>query len=233
MPTPLPPTPWEFPHPLNADNYGVVGLGADLEPSTLVGAYRAGLFPMPADKQGLVAWWSPDPRGILELNELRTTRSLTRSCRRFRVTLNQAFRDVITTCSTLPRPGGWISDDMIEAYCELHKLGWAHSIEVWHRRSLVGGLYGVQVDGLFAGESMFHTRTDASKVALVRLVDVLSTAGVVLLDVQWSTDHLASLGVTEVPRTTYLDRLSAALRVQATPLSEIQVEWPATSVLKP
>jgi len=218
-PAPLPPTTWHFPHPSEADAYGVVGVGADLEPATLMHAYRNAMFPMPADADGQVAWWSPPERGVLDFGDLRVSRSLRRSCRRYDVTVNVAFDQVIAACSSLPRDGGWISPAISAAYRRLHELGWAHSVETWLDGELVGGLYGVQVAGLFAGESMFHVATDASKVALVGLVSGLEACGAELLDVQWATDHLVTLGVQEITRSAYLDRLRLALTCHASPLS--------------
>lgn len=216
VPTPLPETPWKFPDPEAADEAGVVGLGADLEPATVVHAYRSGIFPMPANDDGLIGWWSPPLRGILDPDDLKISRSLRRSCRRYNLSVNVAFERVIELCATVPREGGWISRPMIEAYTTLHQLGWAHSVEVWQDDELVGGLYGIQVGGLFAGESMFHLASDASKVALVGLVGGLHACGVELLDVQWKTDHLATLGVQEITRSVYLERLTTALRSTAT-----------------
>lgn len=218
-PQPLPPNQWQLPPASSADSHGVVGVGADLAPSTLVAAYAHGLFPMPIEQNGPVAWWSPDPRGVLPLDALIVSRSTRRSIRRFRVTIDADFPQVITRCASLPREGGWIDDQMIEAYCELHRLGWAHSVETWRGDELVGGLYGVKVAGLFAGESMFHTATDASKVALVALVHALRSVGAVLLDVQWPTDHLISLGVTPMPRTDYLQRVGRAAATTCSPIA--------------
>jgi len=177
-----------------------------------------------------LGWWSPDPRGVLPLDGLRVSRSLRRSARRLRTTVDTAFDDVVAGCADPSRSGRWITDEVAAAYSRLHRLGWAHSVEVWDDAGsgpgprpgsgpgggggeLVGGLYGVGVGGLFAGESMFSTATDASKVALVRLVEVLGAGddGRRLLDVQWRTDHLASLGVVEVAREEYLRRLARAL----------------------
>ncbi len=167
---------------------------------------------MPAGR-GTLAWWAPDPRGILPLDGLRVSRSLRRSCQRYTVTLDADFSGVISACSDLRRPGAWIDDPVRAAYIRLHEMGWAHSIEAWDSDGrLAGGLYGVAIAGLFAGESMFHHQTDASKVALVGLVDLLVDAGTVLLDVQWATDHLRSLGVVEIPRKAYLARLGDAIR---------------------
>jgi len=210
-----PPTPWQFPAPTGAPD-DLVCLGADLEPGTILAAYRAGLFPMPYDRRRL-GWWSPDPRGILPLDRLRVTRSLRRSARRYEVRIDTAFRDVITACATTRRRGGWINPAFITAYDRLHELGWTHSVEAWtDDGQLAGGLYGVALGGLFAGESMFHRATDASKVALLGLVGQLRASGMTLLDVQWLTPHLATLGANEVPRADYLTLLQEALAVPTT-----------------
>jgi leucyl/phenylalanyl-tRNA--protein transferase len=205
-----PPTPWVLPPAETADQAGVVGVGADLEPGTLLAAYRSGLFPMPVDG-GTLAWWSPDPRGVLPLDRLRVSRSLRQSVGRYEVTVDRRFPEVIGACGDPSRPHGWITGAVAAAYTRLHDLGWAHSVEVWSGGRLVGGLYGVAIGGLFAGESMFHTARDASKVALVHLVDLLSDGEDRLLDVQWTTPHLVSLGAVDVPRPEYLRRLSSAL----------------------
>jgi leucyl/phenylalanyl-tRNA--protein transferase len=204
------PSRWRLPHPDTADDQGLVGVGADLAPGTLLAAYRAGLFPMPLRKK-LLGWWSPDPRGILPLDGLIVSRSLRRSCRLAEVRMDTCFREVVTRCGDPKRPHGWITRDIIDAYETLHHLGWAHSVETFVDGRLVGGLYGVRIGGLFAGESMFSSATDASKVALVALVDHLRASGAVLLDVQWRTDHLATLGVIDVPRSTYLELLADAV----------------------
>jgi len=188
----------------------LVALGADLAPGTLLSAYRSGLFPMPVDpgrRRSKIAWYSPDPRGILPLDGLRVSTSLRKSCRRFEVTMDTSFVDVMRACADPGREGHWITEQFIDAYDALFVLGWAHSVEVWRDGELVGGLYGLGIDGLFAGESMFHHATDASKVALVSLVEWLNDTGVELLDVQWATPHLQSLGVVEVSRSEYLRRL--------------------------
>ncbi len=212
MPAEPPPTRWAFPSASDADDNGVVGLGADLEPGTLLAAYRVGLFPMPVARGRRVAWWSPDPRGILPLDALRVSRSLRQSCRRYEVRYDTAFAEVITTCATIDRDGGWITNEVVRAYTRLHDMGWAHSVEAWNEHGeLVGGLYGVAMGGFFAGESMFHHERDASKVALVGLVDHLNESGASLLDVQWTTPHLETLGAIDVPRGEYLARLAEAL----------------------
>ena len=206
-----PPSQWEMPDPEGADEAGIVAVGADLEAGTLLAAYRAGLFPMPVRRRTL-AWWSPDPRGILPLDGLRVSRSLRRSCARYEVRVDTAFDAVIAACADPRREHGWIDDRIAEAYRRLHRLGWAHSVEAWTPEGeLAGGLYGVAIGGLFAGESMFHHRPDASKVALVHLVDLLVGGGASLLDVQWTTDHLRSLGAVDITRSEYLDRLADAL----------------------
>ena len=193
-----------------AEAEGLVALGADLEPGTLLAAYRAGIFPMPLRRVGDMAWWSPDPRGVLPVDGLRVTRTLRRSLRRYEVRVDTAFEAVVAACGDSRRPGGWIDGRIRRAYLRLHELGWAHSVEAWTPEGeLAGGLYGVAIGGLFAGESMFHRATDASKVALVGLVERLD--GDALLDVQWTTPHLASLGAVDVPRAEYLERLGAAL----------------------
>jgi leucyl/phenylalanyl-tRNA--protein transferase len=209
-----------MPDPADADENGVVGLGADLEPGTVLAAYRTGLFPMHVQGD-LLAWWSPDPRGVIPLDGLVVSRSLRRAVRRFSSTVDVSFAAVVDACAGQPRPHGWINDDIRVAYGRLHRLGWAHSVEVWgDDGALVGGLYGVAVGGLFAGESMFHRRTDASKVALVHLVERLRVGGSTLLDVQWSTPHLASLGAVDLPRPQYLEQLDRALAVaDATPFA--------------
>jgi leucyl/phenylalanyl-tRNA--protein transferase len=218
VPVEVPPSRWRFPDPGEADEAGVVGLGADLEPSTLLDAYRRGLFPMPLHRDGPMAWWSPDPRGILPLDGLRVSRSLRRSCGRYEVRIDTAFDEVVDGCSHPARPGGWITADIRRAYARLHELGWAHSVEAWDQDGLAGGLYGVAIGGLFAGESMFHRRPDASKVALVRLVEHLGAGGAGrVLDVQWPTDHLVSLGVIAVPRARYVELLADAIDLPLPP----------------
>jgi leucyl/phenylalanyl-tRNA--protein transferase len=205
-----PATDWHFPDPRGADG-DVVGVGADLEPGTVLAAYRAGVFPMPAED--VLAWWSPEQRGILPLDGLRISRSLRKSLPRFEVRIDTSFAAVVEGCADPSRSGSWITADIAAAYCKLHELGWAHSVEAWSRETgrLAGGLYGVAIGGLFAGESMFHQETDASKAALVHLVSLLRDRGASLLDVQWLTPHLASLGAVEIPRADYLARLPAAL----------------------
>ncbi len=210
---------WVFPNDpatLAAAGRGneIVGVGADLEPGTLLAAYRAGVFPMPA-RRGLTAWWSPDPRGVIPLaggGGLKVSRSLRKACTGFEIRIDTAFSEVIDACGDRRRPGAWIDRDIKAAYARLHQLGWVHTVEAWDSLGrLAGGLYGVAIGGFFAGESMFHHQTDASKVALVALVDVLRQARASLIDVQWATTHLMSLGAVEVSRERYHGLLAEAL----------------------
>ncbi len=211
MPVELPPNRWAFPSARSAGADGLVAFGADLAPATLIAAYRVGLFPMPAGSE--LGWWSPDPRGVIPLDGLRVSRSLARATRRFEIRVDTAFEAVVAGCADPSRTGGWIDNRVRRAYHQLHRLGWAHSVEAWDDDGLAGGLYGVAVGGLFSGESMFHRRRDASKVALVGLVDRLRSAPHAterLLDVQWVTPHLASLGAVPISRERYLARLTVA-----------------------
>ena len=185
----------------------MVGVGADVDPGTLLAAYRRGLFPMPVETGGPMAWWSPDPRGVLEPVGMRISRSLRRSMDRFEVRVDTAFDEVVAACADPTREHGWIDGRISSAYVELHRLGWAHSVEAWDEEGLAGGLYGVAIGGLFAGESMFHRRTDASKIALAGLTNLLGNGADRLVDVQWCTPHLARLGAVELCREDYLERL--------------------------
>jgi leucyl/phenylalanyl-tRNA---protein transferase len=212
VPIEPPPTSWLLPTADAADETEIAGVGADLEPGTLLAAYRGGLFPMRVGRGGPVAWWSPDPRGILPLDGFRESRSLRRSRRRFTVSIDSSFEEVMRACAEPNRPHGWIDDEFVDAYTTLHRLGWAHSVEAWTPEGLLsGGVYGVAIGGLFAAESMFHRATDAGKAALAALVELLSGGGATLLDVQWTTPHLASLGAVDVPRVKYLELLTEAL----------------------
>ncbi|MDQ6641766.1 MAG: leucyl/phenylalanyl-tRNA--protein transferase [Actinomycetota bacterium] len=218
MPSEPAPTRWRFPDltdpGIDARVGSMVAAGADLAPSTLLEAYRRGLFPMPGvRRREPMHWWSPTERGVLPLDGLLVSRSLRQSVRRFEVRVDTAFDELLTACADRTRPDGWIDARISAAYSRLHALGWAHSVETWQDDALVGGLYGVAIGGLFAGESMFHRVRDASKVALVALVDLLNDdyADRRLLDVQWSTAHLVSLGVVEISRPEYLRRLATAL----------------------
>jgi leucyl/phenylalanyl-tRNA--protein transferase len=212
------PNRWIFPDPLEADD-DIVAVGADLEPATVLSAYEQGIFPMPLSNIEDMSWWSPVRRGILPLDGMRVSRSLRQSARRYRVTFDNAYDEVVAGCADPRRSGAWIDDRIVAAYRRLFDLGYVHSVEVWHDDELVGGLYGVAIGGLFAGESMFHRQRDASKVALLGLVEMLDDgSGDRLLDVQWSTEHLASLGVIEVRRADYLAMLRRALTVPLTAL---------------
>jgi leucyl/phenylalanyl-tRNA--protein transferase len=178
---------------------------------------------MPLQRQESIAWWSPDPRGVIPLDGLRVSRSLRRSTGRFEVRVDTAFEEIIDRCADSNRAGRWISADVRRSYVRLHELGWAHSVESWSRDedTLAGGLYGVAIGGLFAGESMCHRVRDASKVALVALVDRLRDDGRDgagrLLDIQWQTPHLATLGAIEVSRAHYLQLLDGALDLALPP----------------
>ena len=221
-PEPVPPSRWVFPTDVHvieaaAGDQELVATGADLDPATLVAAYRAGMFPMPVGRRTL-GWWSPDPRGVIPLDGLVVSRSLRRSTGRYEIRVDTAFEAVIDACADRSRPGAWINRSVADAYRRLHRMGWAHSVEAWDADGLAGGLYGVGVGGLFAGESMFHHRRDASKAALVGLVERLRAGGGVLLDVQWATDHLASLGAVAIPRRRYHELLAAAVDLPPVPL---------------
>lgn len=213
MRTEPPPSTWVFPSVEGAEPDGPVAIGGDLEPGTLLAAYRNGLFPMPLGRRRHVGWWSPDPRGVLPLDGLIVSKSLRRSMRRYRVTVDTAFDRVVAECADPGRDHGWIDGDIAAAYGRLHDLGWAHSVEAWDDEgALVGGLYGISIGSFFAGESMFHRATDASKVALVHLVGMLAEGTEPLLDVQWSTPHLASLGVIEMDRGSYVEAARRAMQ---------------------
>ena len=207
-----------FPDPRFVPGDAPFGRGADFRPETLVDAYAHGIFPWPYD-DGEVYWWSPDPRAVIPLDGLKISRSLRRTVRRadFACTYDRAFDDVMRACAEPRETGTWITPEYMAGYADLHRVGHAHSVEVWSGGALVGGLYGVTVGALFTGESMFHRRTDASKVALVGLVERLREGGATVLDVQWVTPHLASLGAVEIPRSAYLRRLAEAIERPAPP----------------
>ena len=215
MPTPPLPTPWDFDLDRVPPGEDLIGIGADLGVATLYEAYTIGAFPMGIGDHGgdPLGWWSPDPRGILRLGDLKVSRSLRKSLALFEVRVDTAFERVVLACADPRRTGRWITPQIVEAYLRMHKAGWAHSIETWQEGRLVGGLYGVAIGGLFAGESMFHLVRDASKVALVGLHGLLAEDCDArrLVDVQWRTDHLATLGVTEVSRNEYRGLLATAL----------------------
>lgn len=201
-----------FPDPLGARADGLLAVGGDLSPSRLLLGYRHGVFPWSA---GPVTWWSPDPRAVFDLDRIHVSRSLERTLRRggFSVTFDQQFSAVIRGCAMEPRAGQptWITPEFIEAYEALHRAGHAHSVEVWHGQQLAGGLYGVALGGFFAGESMFHRVTDASKVAVVVAARRLRECGFSLFDTQMVTPVTRSLGAEEISRVEYLRRLRVAL----------------------
>jgi len=204
-----------FPDPSLAEEDGLLAVGGDLSPDRILRAYAEGIFPW-FNEGSPILWWSPDPRLVLLPEELHVSASLARTLRRgrYRVTADVAFGQVIRGCSRTARAGQqgtWITDEMIEAYEELHRLGLAHSFEAWSGASLVGGLYGVSLGGAFFGESMFSERPDASKAAFVRSVEFLARSGVELVDCQVRTDHLVRLGARELPRTRFLARLDELL----------------------
>jgi leucyl/phenylalanyl-tRNA---protein transferase len=209
-----------FPDPRSAVSLGalngLVAVGGDLSVQRLLLAYRTGIFPWTARP---VSWWSPDPRGIIELERFRVPKTLARKLRqeRFAVTFNAAFRQVMEGCAE-PAPGrsgSWIGPEFIDAYTQLHSLGHCHSVECWQSGTLAGGVYGVSVGGLFAGESMFHRVSDASNVALAHLVARLRERGFALFDVQMTTPHTTQMGASEIPREEYLLRLAAAVQLPA------------------
>jgi leucyl/phenylalanyl-tRNA---protein transferase len=210
MPAEPPATTWTLTRPPDDHPFDAWALGADLEPGTLLAAYRAGIFPMPGD--GGLVWWSPPRRAVITVTGYRASRSVRRAARGFEIRLDTAFATVIRSCADPMRPHGWIDDDVAVAYTRLHEAGWAHSFEAWDADGLAGGLYGVASGGLFAAESMFHRRSGASKAALLGLIEHLRAAGGDrFVDVQWLTPHLASLGAVEITRAEYHRRLDAAL----------------------
>ena len=224
IPVLLPPgSPPIFPDPNLADDEGLIAVGADLSRERLLAAYDQGIFPWPAEGLPLL-WWSPNPRAIIDPEHLHISRSMRRELRsgRFQLSFDHAFEQVMIECGRERSEGTWITPAMVEAYVDLHRRGHAHSVEVWHDGGLCGGLYGVQRGGLFAAESMFHRLTNASKVALIGSVQNLFAAGITLFDVQFVTEHLATLGAYSIPRRDYLRRLGAA-RTQRVDLSRLEL----------
>lgn len=204
-----------FPDPSLAEEDGILAVGGDLSPERILQAYAEGIFPW-FNEGSPILWWSPDPRLVLYPAELHVSASLARTLRRgrYRVTADMAFGRVIRGCSRSDRPGQdgtWITGEMIEAYEELHRRGYAHSFEAWSGDQLAGGLYGVSLGGAFFGESMYADRPDASKVAFVRAVEFLARSGIELVDCQVRTDHLVRLGAREIPRTRFLEQLDDLL----------------------
>jgi leucyl/phenylalanyl-tRNA--protein transferase len=219
----VPGGPIVFPDPETADDEGLLAVGGDLGVQRLLAAYDRGIFPW-YDEGLPPLWWSPDPRAVMDPAHLHVSKSLGRTLRqqRFRVTFDRAFREVMRECGRERAGGTWIVPEMLEAYAELHRLGHAHSFEVWQDGALVGGLYGVHRGGLFAAESMFHRVANASKVALVTSIRSLFAAGIELYDVQFVTPHLAALGARELPRRSYLQRLAGA-RERSVDLSSLDL----------
>ena len=206
--------PQSFPSPDQATEEGLVAICGDLSPERLLLAYRSGIFPW--FEEGLpVLWWSPDPRAVLELDALHISRRLQRTYRRepFHLSINQSFQQVMHGCAEGRQEGTWITESMVDAYTELHRRGFAHSVEAWHGSQLVGGIYGVSIGGFFAGESMFHRKRDASKIALIYLVDHLRSRGFSLFDLQILNDHTARLGAREISRDEYLGRLERTIEL--------------------
>ena len=207
-----------FPDPSEATVDGVIAVGGDLHPDSLKLAYSQGIFPWPHEDYPLL-WFCPDPRAILEFDRLHISKSLQRARRSARrdgweFTIDHAFDDVMRQCAEVPRPGQdgtWITAEVFEGYRTLHYLGHAHSVEAWHDGRLIGGIYGVDAGGAFAAESMFHLKANASKLALLHLVDHLTARGLEWMDIQVLTPHLESLGAREIPRSEYLKRLASCL----------------------
>ena len=206
-----------FPDATQADADGLVAVGGDLSPERLLLAYRDGIFPWSVRP---ITWWSPEPRGVMPLKEFHIATSLKKFLQQcpYEVTVNQAFRDVMSACAAPgPQRGGvWISPEFIAAYTRLHERGHAHSVECWLDGRLVGGIYGVSVGGLFAGESMFHRADNASKIALVKLVERLRERGFVLFDIQMVTPATKPFGAREISRQEYLSQLAQAVEMRCT-----------------
>ena len=208
-----------FPPPHEAGPDGLLVTGGSLSPHWMLEAYRSGIFPMPLcyERERILAWFSPQPRGILELDRLHVSRRLARRLSRgeFQFSLDRAFARVVEGCAAPRREdtGCWLTLGLQNGYQSLHQLGYAHSVEVWQDGELVGGIFGIAIGGFFAGESMFHRVTDASKAALWRLVEQLKERGYVLFDVQWTNDHTRSLGAEDIPREKYLARLRTAIKL--------------------
>lgn len=210
-----------FPPVENADPEGLIGFGGRLSPEWLLDAYRHGIFPWPlADIDASLAWWSPDPRAVIEFERFHVPRRLWRTCRggQFEVTRDGDFAGVIHGCAMIPSRLGqtWLTPEMIDAYLQLHALGHAHSVEVWRHGELAGGVYGVSIGGLFSAESKFYRVRDASKVALVHLVEHLRARRFTLLDIQQLTPHIVRFGAAAIPRVEYLARLAEAVEQPVT-----------------
>ncbi|MFK7926438.1 MAG: leucyl/phenylalanyl-tRNA--protein transferase [Bacteroidia bacterium] len=213
-----------FPPPQLANPEGILAVGGDLRPERLLLAYHMGIFPWYSEYEPIV-WWSPDPRCILETNQLKVSKSMRQILRRagFRISFDQAFGTVIQECRKIKRKGQrgtWITDEMETSYCSLHEMGFAHSVEVWENEKLVGGLYGVSVGRCFFGESMFSRASNASKAGFITLVQHLQAAGFQWIDCQIYNDHLGSLGASEISRESFLARLAHDIK-----LDTLQGNW--------
>jgi len=208
---------FDFPDPEFADSHGLLAIGGDLRPERLIVAYKKGIFPWYGENEPIL-WWSPDPRLVLYPEELTTTKRLERTIRqkKFVVTIDEAFRDVITSCALIRIKSGegtWLNRDLIESFCELHSQGYAHSVEAWNKKGeLVGGLYGMAIGSVFFGESMFFKERDASKVAFVTMVRRLKPLGLKLIDCQVPTRHLMSFGARLIPRSQFLNLLRLRIK---------------------
>ena len=201
----------QFPDPRTASPEGIVAIGGDLHPESILAAYRQGIFPWPVEKLPLL-WFSPPERGVLEFDDLHVPRSLERARRRsgLRFSIDVAFPAVIAACARTPRPGQhgtWITPAVVVAYTRLHRMGIAHSVEAWRDEELVGGVYGVDIDGTFAAESMFYTEPNASKLALLHLIEHLRSAGLGWMDIQTLTPHMQRLGAKAIGREDFLAKL--------------------------
>ncbi len=203
-----------FPDPHQTGDEGILAVGGDLSVERLILAYKMGLFPW-FNPEDPILWWCPDPRFVIFPNEIKVSKSMRPyfNKKKFRVTFDTAFRDVIRGCQQMPRKGQegdtWLTDDMLEAFCELHELGICHSVEVWEGDELVGGLYGNSFGKIFFGESMFAKASNASKFGFITLVKALEKQGFTLIDCQQGTDHLISMGARGIPRDDFLERMEA------------------------
>ena len=225
------PSRWRLEAAPDEYDHDLWAVGADLEPGTVLAGYRLGLFPMPVRNDPdatdtVIGWWSPAERGVIPLDR-RPPRTLRRVSGSYEIRIDTAFGEVMRKCGDPSRRHGWIDEPMLDTYMQLHELGWVHSVECWDDSGLAGGLYGVSLGGLFAAESMFQHRPDAAKCAVLALVTLLQDVGDTarrLLDVQWSTPHLALLGATEISRTAYRNRLAGALELAPPPWAQASGE---------
>ncbi len=204
-----------FPAVDKANEHGILAIGGDLSPERLLLAYSSGIFPWFSEDDPII-WWSPDPRFVMYPKDLKVSKSMAQVLKKqlFNITFDTNFRSVITACQTVRREGQggtWITDSMLEAYCTLHDLGYAHSIEAWQNGDLVGGLYGVSLGKVFFGESMFAKVSNASKAAYITLVQKLQKLNFQIIDCQVYTEHLESLGAASIPRTLFIEQVSEAL----------------------